>query len=88
MVSATDPAPPKWHFAALGFFCFLGETKLALSLSKCLSSRRYPGKERRDLREPLGNPVMDFKSYNFFMAVVVSLRKLIDELKIIIDEHQ
>jgi len=30
---------------------------------------------------------MNFKSYNLFMAVVVSLRELVDELKIITDEH-
>jgi hypothetical protein len=31
---------------------------------------------------------MNFKSYNLFMAVVVSLQELVDELKIITDEHQ
>src|SRR3972149_4817507 len=30
---------------------------------------------------------MNFKSYNLFMAIVVSLRELVDELKIITDEH-
>ena len=30
---------------------------------------------------------MNFKSDNLFMAVVVSLRELVDELKIITDEH-
>jgi len=30
---------------------------------------------------------MNFKSYNLFMAIVVLLRELVDELKIITDEH-
>jgi hypothetical protein len=38
-------------------------------------------------RQPLGNHFMNFKSYNLFMAIVVSLRELVDELKIITDEH-
>ena len=38
-------------------------------------------------RQPLGNHFMNFKSYNLFMADVVSLRELVDELKVITDEH-
>ena len=38
--------------------------------------------------QPLGRCFMNFKSYNLFMVVVVSLRELVDELKIITDEHQ
>jgi len=86
--------PPNWLFRGFGLAPFCGPVsshqppacapKGYIPLRYSLGTVSLTGW----YREPLGNHFMNFKSYNLFLAVVVSLRELIDELKIIIDEHQ
>jgi len=47
---------------ALGFVRFGGESRPARWIELVEISRRYPGKERRDLREPLGSELLKEKT--------------------------